>query len=446
MADTYKILAKKASGGTFENVLYSTSAGKEAIVTNITVANRTSSNKTFDIHVVDSLLTNGSLTGEETFSGTKTIYTEGTDLYTPTGTYKQSTDGTTWTTGTMPRVDDWVSFNHIGSAYLAFNANPGNSVDYAYSSDAITWNTMYLPHPFNMQYAPVKKFNDKIWISPGMDNDTFAALSTVYSSTDGYNWTSATLPNVNAFSYNIMRTLDYGNNTYFGTSAEASYGFSSTDGITWSQWSVPEVCNFSTSAFVNSMANGPTFVASGVDDAYVAPMLYTSTDCITWTQQIHPSTSYFSTMVSNGSKLVAMTSTEIWESSDGINWSLSTVPFIPDMMVPMRLRQGEGTFILHQLDLGMVPPAEFYTSTDGTSWTTNMIPDTSKFARYFSRFFATDYTEYATDPVHTLYKDVLVAGNTSKVLEPGIVLGPENTILNRGEVGLTFSAYGVELS
>ena len=47
---------------------------------------------------------------------------------------------------------------------------------------------------------------------------------------------------------------------------------------------------------------------------------------------------------------------------------------------------------------------------------------------------------------NNLYKNVTIAANSFQVLEPGITLAPQNSIVVRGNSNLTFSTYGLEIS
>ena len=446
MAETYKILAKKASSGIGENVLYSTSAGKETIVTNITVANTTSSTKTFDIHVVNDLLTNQDLVGAPGFSGTKTMYREGLDAFADSSTFKISTDEITWVNGTFPRSERWKNFNNIAGNYVAFYDNASNSVDYAVSTDAVTWTTNSLPGgPYNMSY-PVKKINGKLIISPGANYDTYEGLGSIFSTTDLVTWNSGSLPNPNSSPYKIMRSLNYGNGIYFGVGSENSIYYKSTDLITWDYGFLTGIYPLSTSVFVNG-----NFIIRGVDEMYTEGVTFTSTDAVTWVQSTVPnsSTSFYS-FKSNGSIALLYDNLGFHTTTDGITWSDVTPPFAASIEAGSETQTScnGDTFVFSIRSTGgmTTPAVGYYTSTDLTTWTTVSTPTTSLFNTEFMKFGVTDFLAYESNPVNALYKGVSIAGNTSKVLEPGIVLGPENTILNKGEFGLTFSAYGVELS
>ena len=53
---------------------------------------------------------------------------------------------------------------------------------------------------------------------------------------------------------------------------------------------------------------------------------------------------------------------------------------------------------------------------------------------------------YTSLAINNIYKTATILANESEVLEPGIVLGAQKTIVARGTSNLTISAYGVELS
>jgi hypothetical protein len=48
--------------------------------------------------------------------------------------------------------------------------------------------------------------------------------------------------------------------------------------------------------------------------------------------------------------------------------------------------------------------------------------------------------------LNNVYKNAVIPGNTSIILEPGILLAANNTLVIRGSTTLTFSAYGVEIT
>lgn len=448
MAETYKILAKNTPLNTDEHVLYSTSEGTEAILTNITVANRSTESKTFDINVVDELLTDNDLVGEP---GTATVVMyQSQTSYDISSAYKFSTDQITWTTGGFPFAETWREFNNIGNKYVAFYGNPGNSTSYVTSTDALTWTINTLPGGgtgFNFQYTPAKKINNTLFVLPGTDNDMFTALNCIFSTTDLVTWNTRTIPNPNSV-VSYMRTIDYGNGIYFGVGTELSSYYSSTDSITWTHSTALGVdCNFSNSFYVNG-----NFVAFGKDDAYVENLFFTTTDGVTLTQRTAPTQNGMILKSASNGSIIFMydDNSNFYTSTDGITWGTTMVPFLSaiESIFETDLSCNGDTFIFSIRSTGgmTTPATSYYTSTDAVTWTTVAIPDTSLFSFRFNRFNASYNSFYSTNLVHSLYKNVTIPANTSKILEPGIVLGSENSILIKGSSDLTFSAYGVELS
>jgi hypothetical protein len=448
MAETYKILGKKASANTAERVLYSTSEGTEAILTNITVANRSAESKTFNINIVDEALTDNDLVGQ---SGTATVvmHQAKTTGSGESDLVKFSTDQITWTSGTLPRADYWKDFNYIANNYVAFNYDMmTNSVDYAVSTDALTWTLNSLPGGgtgYGMSNGGAKKINNSLIIYPGPDLNAFAGLSSIFTTTDLITWNTRTLPNPNSWSFAYLRGLSYGNGIYFGIGAELSAYYSSTDSITWTHsTSLPTACNFSNCFYVNG-----NFVAYGVDDQYTNNLLFTTTDAVTWTQSMMAPSIF--KVASNGSIALAYNDNSMFSTTtDGLTWDGVMVPFIGaiESVYETDLSCNGDTFIFSINSTGgmTTPATSYYTSTDAVNWSTVAIADTSLFSLNFNRFSASYNEEYLTNQVHSLYKNVTIPANTSKVLEPGVVLGSENSVLIKGSSDLTFSAYGVELS
>jgi hypothetical protein len=156
-------------------------------------------------------------------------------------------------------------------------------------------------------------------------------------------------------------------------------------------------------------------------------------------------------VASNGSIALAYNDMSMFSTTtDGLTWNGAMVPFIGaiDSAYETDLSCNGDTFIFSINSTGgmTTPATSYYTSTDAVNWSTVAIADTSLFSLNFNRFSASYNVEYSTNPVHSLYKNVTIPANTSKVLEPGVVLGSENSVLIKGSSGLTFSAYGVELS
>ena len=134
MAETYKILGQIAPAGTAETVLYTSPASTQALITNITVTNRTNSSQTFDINVYDSVKVSNDLidVSANTFVAVATSST----------TAASSTDGITWTERTMPSSDYWSSVAFGNSTFVAVADSSSSATS---STDGITWTLRTLP-------------------------------------------------------------------------------------------------------------------------------------------------------------------------------------------------------------------------------------------------------------------------------------------------------------
>jgi len=438
MTDTYKILGKKAPTNTAERVLYSTSVGTEAILTNITVANRSTESKTFDINVVDEALTDNDLVGSAT-PVNLTIYAE-TDNYADTSTLKYSTDEVTWQTSTLPSASSWKTFHYLSNKFYAQKNPMMGSAGYATSTDLITWTESTAWG--NVSGNAFVVGNNNYCFAPYDDLDNMGtALGIVYNSTDLITWTSASLPS-RFYGQNFITHLAYGNGIYLGASNNMSEGYRSTDAVTWTLWTgSTNSSNTGADAYTNyaTFSNG-MFLLQGTDWVNSVALWQLSTDAITWTDFTAPMLmgSPIAVMGNSQNFLVFDAMGNSAYSTDLVSWNYSTVP-VTDAY---SRRVTDDTFVIGQDGNGN----NYHTSTDGVTWTMHNNPDPTKMMLGTSLVDAVLSSTYATDPVHSLYKGVSIAANTSKILEPGIVLGSENSVLIKGSSGLTFSAYGVELS
>jgi hypothetical protein len=134
MAEVYKILGQIAPSNTDEQVLYTSPAGTQAIITNITAVNRTNSSQTFDINVYNTAKTNEDLasTSNLTFVA---IASNSTKAAT-------STDGITWTARTLPASASWYSATFGNGTFVAVASSSSIA---ATSIDGITWTLRTLP-------------------------------------------------------------------------------------------------------------------------------------------------------------------------------------------------------------------------------------------------------------------------------------------------------------
>ena len=171
MAEVYKILGQIATTDTSEQILYTAPASTQAIVTNITAVNRTSSAQTFDVNVYSSAPSVAAV-ATPTFAA---ITRNATSAAT-------STNGITWTLRTMPAIKYWSSVAYGNGVFAAVVVG---STSAASSTDGITWTLRTLP-----------AFDS--WYSVTYGNGVFAAVASsstsAASSTDGITWTLRTMP------------------------------------------------------------------------------------------------------------------------------------------------------------------------------------------------------------------------------------------------------------
>lgn len=410
MAESYKRLGAIAPSDDKEYLLYTSPAATQALVSNITVTNRSASDTTFDINVYQS---SPNIVPNILQSG---LVVSG----------YSSTDGITWTQQTVLSTfgiskikqgnnilisESYVNnFGFIvlskvldskgnvsevwGPGSIAFGAgklvatngfyqSPYRSQPYAYSTNGITWTEVNYG-TFNNQSFSNIIFGDR-FVSSNSNAKNILDIST-----DGITWTPSTLvvqTHTFAPSYYLMaNALGYGSGTYVVAGFYTNVVQSSTDLITWTQSSLPQSDKWFDVAYGNGV-----FVMAG--DTYMV----ISTDGITWTQS-----------------------------------SLST----PNRNV--QFNQANNTFI-------SVTNTNYSISTDGITWTQGTLsPNGISNISYIDTFSI----DYFSPSINNLYKNSFISANETRILEPGIALGPDEAVVIKDSSGgnLTFSTYGVELS
>ena len=239
-----------------------------------------------------------------------------------------STDGINWTESTIGSTNrDWKSVCYGNGMFVAA---ADFSRYYAYSTDGINWtegifsdNTLSL----NLCYG-----NGKFVAISAINNVANNSIS-VYNSTDGINWSSAT--DISELSYDVLELITesfvigditdvclcYGNGKYVGITNLYSIVMYSTDGLTWTVGTIS-----GTSRNWNSVCYGNgKFVAVARNSNYFAY----STDGINWTEgTISDSTRSWQSVCYGNGKFVAVSSNYsnyFAYSTDGINWTEGTI-------------------------------------------------------------------------------------------------------------------------
>ena len=204
--------------------------------------------------------------------------------------FAYSTDGVTWTEGTMPSTANWASVCYGNDKFVAIS---NGSSTFAYSTDGITWTQGTMP-------------SEQRWFSICYGNDKFVAMpfntdsSNIFAySTDGVTWTQGTMPNSHWW-----RSVCYGNGKFVAisyaqvNSSNSSNIFAySTDGVTWTQGTMPSKQPWNSVCYGNGK-----FVAVTLNSNVFAY----STDGINWTAgSMSDSSQWMSVCYGNG-KYVAV--------------------------------------------------------------------------------------------------------------------------------------------
>ena len=410
MANDYKRLASIAPSDTIEHVFYTTSPGTSAIINNITVVNTGSSEESFDINVYNSNISEGTVSA----SSSVPLPYIAADLWQPTAEYYYSTSGSSsWTTGTLPVFALWNKSTY-GEGKLLLLSTTGNI---AYSEDAINWSMVSL--------------SAATWSGIAYGNGKFVAVSNnsaiegAYSE-DGITWTAIAMPS----SSKPWVDINYGNGIFVAIAYDGTTA-ASTDGINWTQGSM-SISNVSLLEH-----GGDVFLAISEDTGTAAA---TSADGINWTSRTLPESQTWTSIAYGDGKFVVMAQSNkanpstIAYTSKGISWGTSTdIPY--DYSDAWGVTYGNGKFVAatSTSTLGA-------TSTNGINWTQSTLPANTGFVEYGETL------EYYSSPdINSLYKNAIIGASVSEILEPGIVLDENNTLVIKGSSNIGVSLFGAEL-
>ena len=155
-----------------------------------------------------------------------------------------STNGTSWSSSTMPGTDEWtsVAYGNIGGTnyFVVVSGSTTNSTAGASSVDnGATWTARTLP-------------TSTRWSSVTFGNSTFVAVagnsgttttSAAYS-TNGTTWSAATLPGAAARWTNVT----WNGSVFVATAYNSSRSAISEDGITWTEITMTTTANWNAGA------------------------------------------------------------------------------------------------------------------------------------------------------------------------------------------------------
>ena len=218
----------------------------------------------------------------------------------------RSTDGTTWSTTTLPSAATWTGIAY-GNSYWVAVASGTDVMAYS-SANGLGWRTATLPASAS-------------WIKVVYGVNMFVAIATsgtsvAYSTSYGASWAAGTgLPSA------VWTGLAYGGGRFVAvsgtSSSQAAY---STDGIAWTSSTLPSSTDWSDIAYGNNR-----YVAVSSTSAKTAY----SFDGITWYQS---SIAITASKISYGQGVfvaLSMSGTIAYTSDDGVNWKQKTVSDTP---------------------------------------------------------------------------------------------------------------------
>lgn len=230
------------------------------------------------------------------------------------GVPKYTTNGVTWTTGT---ITGGGTATGVGVAWNGslFVMGLYGTADNLISSDGITWT-----RNSTLSYssaATTHKGTQFLIVS----SDGYSAFSIRFStSTDGSSWSTATSSLSNMY---VTSAISNGS-TYVVLTAGAggSRSFTSTDGVNWSSVSMPVNNSWSGLAWGNGV-----FVATpqgNYNQSAASSTAAYSTDGVTWNTTSIGYSGFWSSVVWNGTNFLTGDSGSgfVAASSDGITWSL----------------------------------------------------------------------------------------------------------------------------
>ena len=430
----YKILGQNVPSADTETDFYTVPADKSTVVRAINVTNSASASDTFDIALIDNI----SLVESPTHIAVASRYFDNAQ------TAGLSTDGITWTATTLPENEGHSSVtfgNNIFIITRGLNLNQssggygtgGGSANIAYiSTNGTIWTTSTLPGTFS--------WSSIIYGNGVFTSVTYSANSTISAaSTNGITWTQGTMPPAR------WSSITYGNEKFVSVAAYGppSRGINkiaaySTNGITWTQSTLPV-----NDVWISVTYGGGKFVAIAgfwYDSTEVA----ISTDAITWTQGTLPENRSWldigygnNTFIAVGKWSIGSTHETYAASTDGVSWVLRT---FPASLYWKSINYGNNIFVA--VAIGSQISAA---STDGITWTQGTLPSVQQWqAVGYGSLQSISYP--STTNANYIFKSHDILPNETITIKGGYTLDSNNKIRIKSTNGeSTFHAFGGEI-
>ena len=286
-----------------------------------------------------------------------------------TNVFAYSSDGITWTQGTMPSSQILNSICYGNDKFMVMPSSASTSPPYTYTYDNIIFTEISTPSSAwfviddtklgqeNYSISENNMPSSQYWTSICYGDDKFVAIisdSDVFAySSDGINWTEGTLPSSQAWD-----SVCYGNDKFVAIARSNIFAYSS-DGINWTEGNMPSEHMWSSVCYGNDK-----FVVV----SYQSNVFAYSSDGINWTEGTMSSSQGWMSVCYGNDKFVVVSylSNVFAYSSDGINWTEG------NMLTEQAWRlvcYGNDKFVA----IGNDSNAYAY-STDGINWTQGTMP------------------------------------------------------------------------
>jgi hypothetical protein len=268
-----------------------------------------------------------------------------------------SLQGRTW------EVGEFNAPIFSGASYLmtdgtTYTVNSSNK--FFQSSDGVNWTEVSTQNPGS---SPAMTWGNGLYV-------VLSGSADFVTSTDAITWTARNDADVNGT--NIGSCLVYGSGKFVGVKSlfgATTRGVYSTDGINWSesimsasaQGSPPSSICFGNGKFVAVSSGSPSTSSTG----------YHSTDGITWTLTTLPATQAWRSVAWNGSVFIAVgNSATIAISSDGLTWRAGNIPFLSAFKLVVA---NPTTGVIMALS-SLTPFGYARSSDNGVNWTLGNLP------------------------------------------------------------------------
>ncbi len=228
-----------------------------------------------------------------------------------------STDGSSWTETVMPRSMIGADGGFV-NGYMSNPCSVGNTIIYSASSSTSPYSYFYSTD--NGETIKSIKMPGAFYGRFASNGTTFVcgnpnASTTIYTSTDGLNWTPRTIASM------VTQRLFCEGGIFYSLTETTTGNFRSTDGIVWTATTLID----SDAAMLIRYGGGKWLA---FDETPTNSRFAYSSDGATWTSGVGPTGVYRAAVDWDGAKFVAVWSTGsssyFKTSTDGVTWSAQT--------------------------------------------------------------------------------------------------------------------------